>query len=588
MKKRILLLASLLVLFSCNPGNKSNNNEEDTTSVQYNEEVNDEDIKYYTYKGEPSFDVFLSFFHDTILPLNDHYIKALMSFGDKLIPKEFSKFNNNEDNLIYPEVKFEIYDNLIGVIFSEKSYSNFYLNIYDKQGNLKTKYNLNNLTTIDGMHGFAIDENFNLDITYSGMPVFWFWQYNDGCANYMSAHGEESDEQKFKIMPDGSIKDLQPGLTVVTNFLNYLSYGNFDKAYQLQQNPAWRTKENFASVKAFGGISNIEVEILEFTSINKNSAKVHCKALYKDTINGNTQISQNFHINKIDDNWLITKMEVLKFEKTAQYTNNDNFEFCEFKLRNITEQSFDFYLLVVSAEKCEYNNKAGEIKGTAYFLENDTKHAVFDTETCILDFYFDNKKITIKQTECYDYKHSDISFEGIYTTLSNGTISELDLKTEILPIYEKFEEASPKTASGNYNDIIEQYNEIIKGVGYTQENPEIARYNTNVILKKKNEEIKMIEITESARLYDNKFQYFYKNDKLFYVYIELESANEDNYERITEKRKFYFAESKCILWLFNNSEGNKKYPEYDSKGNEILQDGNEYLQRTKNNKWNEF
>ena len=210
------------------------------------------------------------------------------------------------------------------------------------------------------------------------------------------------------------------------------------------------------------------------------------------------------------------------------------------------------------------------------------------------------------ETETYITLNSDYSINSIttqrnleeniilyeetmkYTIQQDGKISMIDLEDELKPIYEEFDDASPKTSSNDYIDFIEQYNEITKGEGYTQENPDIERHYTEVTLKKKDGIIKMIEIYESASRYDNLFQYFYKNDELFYVYISLENASEEDDSRNIEKRKFYFAEGKCILWLFNSSDGNKEYPIYASTANEILQQGNEYLQRTKDNKWNEF
>ncbi len=98
----------------------------------------------------------------------------------------------------------------------------------------------------------------------------------------------------------------------------------------------------------------------------------------------------------------------------------------------------------------------------------------------------------------------------------------------------------------------------------------------------------MIEFAESGRTYDNKMQYFYKNNELFYAYIEFDNANEDNDERTTEKYKLYFEAGNCVLHLFNNSYKNKEYSEYSLKSNDVLKESIDFIQRTKNNKWNEF
>ena len=141
MKKHTLLLMGIIVLFACNSNNSSSIKDQDSATVQNNEEIKIEDSKFYSYEGEPSFEVFLSFFHDTILPLNDHYIKTGSSFGDKFIPKEFLKFTNEDDVLLSPDVKFKIHSNLIGLIYS--NHSNYYFNIYDEQSNIKSHFNLN-------------------------------------------------------------------------------------------------------------------------------------------------------------------------------------------------------------------------------------------------------------------------------------------------------------------------------------------------------------------------------------------------------------------------------------------------------------
>jgi len=163
---------------------------------------------------------------------------------------------------------------------------------------------------------------------------------------------------------------------------------------------------------------------------------------------------------------------------------------------------------------------------------------------------------------------------------------------ELEPIYKEFQDESPKTDKGSFSDIIEEYNKIIKEEGYTTENPVVERMFTEVVLKKENGKIKMIEITENGKQYDNKWQYFYKNNELFYVYIKLSSSDQMDDEGMniykTEERKIYFADGKCSLFLFSNSDKNKEYPEYEPKGSDILKDGNEYLKRTETNKWSEY
>lgn len=170
----------------------------------------------------------------------------------------------------------------------------------------------------------------------------------------------------------------------------------------------------------------------------------------------------------------------------------------------------------------------------------------------------------------------------------NKTVNTEKLK----PIYEEFQDETPRTAKGNVGNIVDEYDDIIKGEGYTIENLEIHEGLGNVVLKKKNGEIKMIEISESSSRYDNREQYFYKNNELFYAYFKSSSSDRMDEEGIriftTEESKYYFADGKCSLFLFSNSEQNKEHPEYEPIGSDILKTSNEHLQRTEANKWNEY
>lgn len=175
---------------------------------------------------------------------------------------------------------------------------------------------------------------------------------------------------------------------------------------------------------------------------------------------------------------------------------------------------------------------------------------------------------------------------------NSSSNTEQESKGDAIPKYVKIQDESPKTTTNGFKDFVNDYNEIIKGEGYTVENPEVNRNFTTVTLKKKNGEVKMIEIAESDRNYENKFQYFYKDGKLFYSYIMLSYSDGEDEEGMlvftTEKRKVYFKDDKCIMFLFSNSDKNEKYPDYESKGEDILKEGKEHLQRTKTKKWNEF
>lgn len=177
-------------------------------------------------------------------------------------------------------------------------------------------------------------------------------------------------------------------------------------------------------------------------------------------------------------------------------------------------------------------------------------------------------------------------------TISDSETEESEKTTENKPVYDEFKDSSPKTDKGDFDAIIKLYDEIIKGDGYVVENPDVKRNFTDVMVKKKNDKVKMIQITESDRHYENMWQYFYKDDKLIYTYIKLSNSDGTDKNGVTiynrEERKFYFSDNKCILALFSNTEKNKEYAEYKSKGNEVLKEGIEYLEISKTNKWNEF
>ncbi len=160
------------------------------------------------------------------------------------------------------------------------------------------------------------------------------------------------------------------------------------------------------------------------------------------------------------------------------------------------------------------------------------------------------------------------------------------------PVYENFKDETPKTDKTDFKNISEQYDEIIKGNGYTVENPQIKRNFTEVTIKKKDGKVCMIEIHESERNYDNKWQYFYKNEKLFYVYEELSNSYREDTEGMkifdTDRFKTYFKDQQCILFLYSFADKNQKYPIAGKTGDEILEEGNEYLKIEKDGKWNEF
>lgn len=112
-------------------------------------------------------------------------------------------------------------------------------------------------------------------------------------------------------------------------------------------------------------------------------------------------------------------MKVIDFERTASYYCED-FLSSELHLSNITDEKFSFSILVVSGlPEDSYNEKyAGEIWGDAKFLT--PQHAVYKEDNAQLDFYFTGvTKVKVIETNCEEYRHENISFDGLYSDSYN-------------------------------------------------------------------------------------------------------------------------------------------------------------------------
>ncbi len=419
MKTKISILLLISIFFiACNPENNNSNVESNDSSKVVENNIEVDNSIYYTYNGEVTFDKFLSFFTDTILPLGTEV--ATKVYNNKLIPTEFNKFIDEEDYYLCPTVKFKIH-NFIAIVVSqnyneELGLGNFYLYLFDKQGNIVSKKDLGYLYGMPETFDFYIDENYNFSWSYHFSPLMnaeWYYQDN-GTAYSLSGRGDENEEKNYKIMSDGSFASLEPGLDEVNNFLEKLSWGDFDGAFEMQQNPTWGDLDKFSSIKAFGGIADIEIIETKFISENNNLAEIYCEAIYKDTINGDMRIKQNFYLNKINKEWIITKMKVLEFQKIATYQCN-NFKYSKLELENITDKGFDFDLIVVAPESNDDGNFAGEIYGTASYDDEHNSSATYKTDDGALNFTFHHKNgIEIIENNCAKYRHSNIKFNGYF------------------------------------------------------------------------------------------------------------------------------------------------------------------------------
>ncbi|MBN2892404.1 MAG: hypothetical protein JXL97_11090 [Bacteroidales bacterium] len=418
----IFFLLISVALFACK--NKQVNSDANVENYVVEEQQNDENETdfFYSFKGEPTFEDFLSFFNDSEIP----YSYSAQYYGEmpKILPAEFKSFVNFEDeidNFILPVAKFSLYDKYVAVFFEttdlEEIYSSFFY-IFDKNGKIIDSREIYYLSFMGEEHSvFKIDEFYNIFEIDMFFARGEGWNYQgDGIAYYMRWHEDyvPTEMERHKILSSGKISDDIPVLKTVENFLSYLHNGEFQKAYDLQKNSSWGSLENFLSAKAFGGIHAVFVDSLNILNETENSAEIFCSATYKDYINGSSEIQQKFILSKTNGKWLIVGMKVLEFRRIEYYYSED-FEFASLELSNITDKDFEFTLLAISKEPNDnYDEKhAGEIYGTAVFETTD--HAVFVEEDARMDFYFTGiSKVKIEEKNCSEYRNEDVSFNGIF------------------------------------------------------------------------------------------------------------------------------------------------------------------------------
>jgi hypothetical protein len=433
MKKTIyFIIIFVIILSSCKNANKTSDSETDNISVEQTE--NDEgsesiDIDgngmFLSFKGEPTFDKFLSFFTELEVPFVS-YPEFDDSFLPAVIPEEFSRFVHvelSEYGYIIPLLKFNVHDKYTCMYFVTtdlETTSQAYLCVFDKNENFISSKELDFFSYMGEHSILEVDKHYNVfnNVAFMGRGSSWNYQ-GGGTAYYLSytKDYEIYEGNRFKILENGKFPDGIPVLDLVDNFLNKLSESNFKEAFELQNNPDWGDYSNFSSTKAFGGIVNVQVDSLKTLSETNNSAEIFCSATYIDNVNGNSKIQQKFILSKKDNKWLITKMKVLEFERTADYSCDD-FEFAELDLSNITGNGFDFFIFIVSSLPDDnYDEKyAGEIWGEAEFLTPE--HAVYKEENAQVDFYFTGvTEVKIVETNCGEYRNENISFNGIYTNL---------------------------------------------------------------------------------------------------------------------------------------------------------------------------
>lgn len=101
--------------------------------------------------------------------------------------------------------------------------------------------------------------------------------------------------------------DNQTAADNVSSFLEKVGSKNYGTAYALTRNSKWPSEEAFSSTtNGFGAIDNLKVISVGFSSRTEGKITVAAAYQIKDK-SGNTKVlKQNFILNKINDDWLIT------------------------------------------------------------------------------------------------------------------------------------------------------------------------------------------------------------------------------------------------------------------------------------------
>lgn len=96
---------------------------------------------------------------------------------------------------------------------------------------------------------------------------------------------------------------------VVRGFINDLGNGDFQSAYNRQNNKAWGAYSHFSSpTKGFGGITSTIVNNIKINNENSYEASVFVDYTAYDPVNKNGTYKQNFILNKFGTEWKIVKV----------------------------------------------------------------------------------------------------------------------------------------------------------------------------------------------------------------------------------------------------------------------------------------
>jgi hypothetical protein len=115
---------------------------------------------------------------------------------------------------------------------------------------------------------------------------------------------------------------LEP-IDIVNLFVESLGKKDFETAYNLQKVESWGNYEKFSSTSSFGGINATSINEIKKLDDEEGKTVIYVDAYYYDPINGNNQYKQNFYLEKINEEWKITKLKVVDTEETITKDNSE-------------------------------------------------------------------------------------------------------------------------------------------------------------------------------------------------------------------------------------------------------------------------
>ena len=147
--------------------------------------------------------------------------------------------------------------------------------------------------------GKLTSSKLDVDMNISVGDKYLYGKLNDVPIDLSKAKDTSAEQQS-----------AQAGLDNVKTFIQEVGNKNYARAYKLTKNPKWDSEEKFASTSTgFGTIK--ATNLLSSKVINSSSDKMTIEVNYqiKDKNERVKTLKQNFILNQINNNWLITDTE---------------------------------------------------------------------------------------------------------------------------------------------------------------------------------------------------------------------------------------------------------------------------------------